>query len=176
MSTRVSRIAPTLVAAATIAVMGLAPTSQAFAEKPAHAGKPSHAGKGGKHGGKGKAAKHGKHGKQDRGDVSIQVTFGEDGRAHVRSHYRNEYAAQPCPPGLAKKRNGCLPPGQAKKRYAKGDIIPDEIVLSPIPGRLEVRLKPLPRGYVYRYVDGQVLVVAEAAKKVIDAVVLLSSL
>jgi hypothetical protein len=25
-----------------------------------------------------------------------------------------------CPPGLAKKRNGCLPPGQAKKRWNVG--------------------------------------------------------
>jgi hypothetical protein len=28
-----------------------------------------------------------------------------------------------CPPGLAKKRNGCLPPGQAKKRFARGQRI-----------------------------------------------------
>jgi hypothetical protein len=26
-----------------------------------------------------------------------------------------------CPPGLAKKNNGCLPPGQAKKRFGLGD-------------------------------------------------------
>ena len=25
-----------------------------------------------------------------------------------------------CPPGLAKKHNGCLPPGQYKKRFAQG--------------------------------------------------------
>ena len=28
-----------------------------------------------------------------------------------------------CPPGLAKKGNGCLPPGQAKKMFARGDRI-----------------------------------------------------
>ena len=28
-----------------------------------------------------------------------------------------------CPPGLAKKGNGCLPPGQAKKLFARGDRI-----------------------------------------------------
>ena len=26
-----------------------------------------------------------------------------------------------CPPGLAKKNNGCLPPGQAKRRLALGE-------------------------------------------------------
>jgi hypothetical protein len=29
-----------------------------------------------------------------------------------------------CPPGLAKKHNGCLPPGQAKKMYGVGDRYP----------------------------------------------------
>jgi hypothetical protein len=30
------------------------------------------------------------------------------------------YGAAGCPPGLAKKNNGCLPPGQAKKLYGVG--------------------------------------------------------
>jgi len=29
-----------------------------------------------------------------------------------------------CPPGLAKKNNGCLPPGQAKKLYNVGQRLP----------------------------------------------------
>ena len=29
-----------------------------------------------------------------------------------------------CPPGLAKKNNGCLPPGQAKKLYSVGQRLP----------------------------------------------------
>ncbi len=29
-----------------------------------------------------------------------------------------------CPPGLAKKHNGCLPPGQAKKLYNVGQRLP----------------------------------------------------
>lgn len=33
------------------------------------------------------------------------------GHAHGYSGYGN------CPPGLAKKHNGCMPPGQAKKYY-----------------------------------------------------------
>ena len=30
------------------------------------------------------------------------------------------YGTAGCPPGLAKKNNGCLPPGQAKKLYGVG--------------------------------------------------------
>ncbi|HMI41744.1 MAG TPA: hypothetical protein VK485_11000 [Sphingomicrobium sp.] len=34
------------------------------------------------------------------------------------------YGAGGCPPGLAKKNNGCLPPGQAKKLFARGQRVP----------------------------------------------------
>ncbi len=34
------------------------------------------------------------------------------------------YGVNDCPPGLAKKNNGCLPPGQAKRQFAQGQRIP----------------------------------------------------
>ena len=34
------------------------------------------------------------------------------------------YGVGGCPPGLAKKHNGCLPPGQAKKLYNVGQRLP----------------------------------------------------
>ena len=34
------------------------------------------------------------------------------------------YGTGGCPPGLAKKNNGCLPPGQAKKLYNVGQRWP----------------------------------------------------
>ena len=34
------------------------------------------------------------------------------------------YGLGGCPPGLAKKHNGCLPPGQAKKLYNVGQRLP----------------------------------------------------
>ena len=34
------------------------------------------------------------------------------------------YGIGGCPPGLAKKNNGCLPPGQAKKLYNVGQRFP----------------------------------------------------
>ena len=60
-----------------------------------------------------------------------------------------------CPPGLAKKHNGCLPPGQAKKRhhaqrYGVGDYLPDgEYRLIDRPWRYG-----LPRDGVYAVIDG----------------------
>ena len=39
-------------------------------------------------------------------------------------HHRGHAAMSHCPPGLAKKNNGCLPPGQAKKLYNIGQRLP----------------------------------------------------
>ncbi|HXH00385.1 MAG TPA: hypothetical protein VNI79_08240 [Sphingomicrobium sp.] len=49
----------------------------------------------------------------------------DDRREGFRSG--NRHGAKACPPGLAKKNNGCLPPGQAKKRdFAQGQRIPGD--------------------------------------------------
>jgi len=51
-----------------------------------------------------------------RGDNSQQRRFDErSGPAHA--------GLQGCPPGLAKKNNGCLPPGQAKRDFSVGQRI-----------------------------------------------------
>ena len=39
-------------------------------------------------------------------------------------HGQNGYGYEGCPPGLAKKHNGCMPPGQAKKLYRVGQRFP----------------------------------------------------
>jgi hypothetical protein len=69
-------------------------------------------------GGKGKHA-------QDRGGPAVvvqpvRVVVPDHDRAIVyQCYYRSEFSAGRCPPDLAKKGNGCLPPGQAKKRQQR---------------------------------------------------------
>jgi len=92
-------------------------SAPSFADKPAWAGK----GKGHEERdddrdegrGKGKhKAKHGKH-------------FDDSKRLVVREYYQTQFeGGKKCPPGLAKKNNGCLPPGQAKKLYNVGQRFP----------------------------------------------------
>ena len=43
---------------------------------------------------------------------------------HARHHGKHGGVGPGCPPGLAKKNNGCLPPGQAKKLYNIGQRWP----------------------------------------------------
>src|SRR5215475_439669 len=38
--------------------------------------------------------------------------FTAERRGYVRSYYEEEFRGGHCPPGLAKKHNGCMPPGQ----------------------------------------------------------------
>jgi hypothetical protein len=40
-----------------------------------------------------------------------------NGHGHGHGNGAMGYGAGGCPPGLAKKHNGCMPPGQAKKLY-----------------------------------------------------------
>jgi hypothetical protein len=45
-------------------------------------------------------------------------------RARNRTVVTPNYGANACPPGLAAKGNGCLPPGQARKLFNVGQRIP----------------------------------------------------
>ena len=45
---------------------------------------------------------------------------GIDDRFEARFRFGDDF----CPPGLAKKNNGCLPPGQAKRSFTVGQRIP----------------------------------------------------
>jgi len=51
----------------------------------------------------------------------------DHGKGHGNKHAAHGavgYGVGGCPPGLAKKHNGCLPPGQAKKLYNIGQRWP----------------------------------------------------
>lgn len=58
-----------------------------------------------------KHAKHGMTGGKAKRDVVMTDRFGRMYALDARGS---------CPPGLAKKGNGCMPPGQAKKMYDIG--------------------------------------------------------
>ena len=69
------------------------------------------------------------------------------------------YGVGGCPPGLAKKNNGCLPPGQAKKLYNVGQRWPGSYGYrwnyDQIPYDLRTQYGFDPR-YNYYYGDGYV--------------------
>ena len=86
-------------------------------------------------------------------------------RDTVRTYYHREFAAGSCPPGLAKKNNGCLPPGQANKTWAVGQSLPPEIV-HPMPRELWNQLTPPPAGYQYARVDDNIVLMSTATRTI----------
>jgi Ni/Co efflux regulator RcnB len=101
--------------------------------------------------------------------VSVEFHFGDQDRRVVSDYYGEQAKAGRCPPGLAKKGNGCVPPGQARK-WARGRPLPADVVFYELPRDLVVRLPPPPEGHRYVRVAGDVLLIAIGTSIVVDAV------
>lgn len=125
-------------------------------------------------GGKGKGKSKGKDKDAvvvvERGGGRDVVVFADRDRDVVRTYWVDTYGRGNCPPGLAKKNRLCLPPGQYKKRYVVGQRLPSTVVVRPLPSVLVTRLGPVPAGYEYVEVDGDVLKLAVGTRLVADAI------
>ena len=108
--------------------------------------------------------------KEKSHETQVTVVFSGVQREAARSYFVQEHGRGNCPPGLAKKHNGCLPPGQAKKRYVVGHPLPTAVVIQPLPPVLVTRLGPPPSGYQYAVVDGDVIKLAVGTRLVVDAI------
>ena len=82
--------------------------------------------------------------------------------------------ANGCPPGLAKKNNGCMPPGQAKK-YIVGQRLPSNVIYYQVPQQVIYQLGAPPSGYRYVRVASDILLLAIGTGLVVDAIQNLSS-
>lgn len=158
--------------------------STSFAEKPEWAGGGKH-GKGNKHeqveqseqGNPGQGGNKGNKGKKNQPAAEVKVGgyFVPQQRVVVQNYYGKQFKAGHCPPGLAKKNNGCLPPGQAKK-YAIGQPLPRDVVFYPVPAAVVVQLGAPPAGHKYVRVATDILLIAVGTSMVVDAIQDLGSL
>lgn len=108
--------------------------------------------------------------------VTVNVTVTERDRGAIYGYYRPMYAAGNCPPGLAKKNNGCLPPGQAKKLWVVGQPLPAAVVYYPLPAVLLTQLTPAPSGYQYVRVANDILMMAIGTRLIAGAIADLGSM
>jgi hypothetical protein len=104
------------------------------------------------------------------------VVVADHDRNAVYTYYRNDFVAGNCPPGLAKKNNGCLPPGQAKKLWTVGQPLPGTVVFYPLPGPLLVQLTPAPSGYQYVRVANDILLMVVGTRMITAAIADLSAM
>lgn len=123
------------------------------------------------------ADKGGKHGKKDdqhedryddRHGASMDHRFDDSSRRIVIDYYGARARDGRCPPGLAKKHNGCQPPGQARK-WSKGRPLPADVRYYALPPDLLYRLPPPPPRHRYVQVAGDVLLIAVGTSMVVDA-------
>jgi hypothetical protein len=110
------------------------------------------------------------HGRAGGGTaVEVSFTFSEGDRVAVRDYYGGVFERGHCPPGLAKKNNGCMPPGQAKK-WAMGRPLPRDVVFYDLPDALRVRLSLPPAGYRFVRVASDILLIAAGTGMVAAAI------
>ena len=122
--------------------------------------------KGNKHG-------HGNKGGQPVVVQPVRVVVPDRDRVIVYQYYRTEFSAGRCPPGLAKKGNGCLPPGQvnrAPKLWVVGQPLPPAVFYEPLPPAVTQQLAPVPPGYGYVRVEDDVLLMDMTNRMVADVV------
>jgi len=153
--------------------------SAVFVASPALADKPSKArGKGAEkdseqetHGKQKQGKEHDREGsgKEDWHGVKASQHFSEENRIYIHKYYGDKFRSGHCPPGLAKKNNGCMPPGQAKK-WMIGRPLPREVVVYDLPPAVLVQLGPVPSRHRYVRVASDILMIAVGTGMVVDAI------
>ena len=139
-----------------LAISFFVASSPALADKPEWAGKDKH------------------ENKQDHdeahGHESGHRYFGDQHRHAVNTYYADyQRQGKRCPPGLAKKNNGCIPPGQARKWHT-GQPLPRDVVYYNVPQPLVVQLGVPPQGHKYVRVGADILLIAVGSRMVVDGI------
>lgn len=107
----------------------------------------------------------------NRASVEIQIGgyFGDTQRTETHEYYKERSRAGHCPPGLAKKHNGCMPPGQSRK-WAMGEDLPRDVVYRPIDPAIQIKLGLPPEGHKFVRVASDILLIAVGTGLVVDAI------
>jgi hypothetical protein len=102
--------------------------------------------------------------------MRVSVAFNEHDRKKIKNYYkhsRKTKKSKKMPPGLAKKHN--LPPG-LQKHIKKNGQLPPGLHKRNLPVDLEQELSPLPKGYVRVKVGGDVVLMDEKTRVVVDVI------
>lgn len=102
-------------------------------------------------------------------EISIGGYFGETQRTETREYYRERVRSGHCPPGLAKKYHGCMPPGHSRD-WVIGEALPREVKYVPIDPAIEIRLGMPPAGHQFVRVASDILLIAVGTGMVVDAI------
>ena len=150
-----------------IITVAMITAGSAIADKPSWAG----GGKQEKHKQKEQHGNSGDKSHHDKktADFNGDKYFIDQHRMLIRDYYDNEFQSGHCPKGLAKKHNGCMPPGQAKK-WAIGRPLPRDVVYYNLPSAILSNIGSPPPGYRYVRVASDILMINSGTRMVMDAI------
>lgn len=115
-----------------------------------------------------KAYKHAE--KRRREDIQQGTYFDDRQRDSVRQYYTQAYSqGRRCPPGLVKKHNGCMPPGQAGS-WQVGQPVPRGVTVYAVPQPVVRLLPPAPYGYRYARIGGDMVLVQQQNNLIVDII------
>jgi Ni/Co efflux regulator RcnB len=164
-----------------LVVLVALPGTSAWAEKPDWAGGKGRENREDRDNRDDRGNRSGKSDKGERGDkadrrdsssssgLNIVIGFTASDRGAIEAYYRDQARAGQCPPGLAKKNNGCQPPGQAKA-WRKGQALAAGLPVRDLSPELRIRLPLPPVNHRYVELAGDILLVAVGTAIVVDAV------
>lgn len=95
--------------------------------------------------------------------------FDDHHRTFVHEYYDGQIRAGRCPPGLVKRHNGCMPPGQAKK-WRMGRPLPRGVATYNLPPAVIGQIGMPPTGYRYVRVANDILLISVGTRMVVDAI------
>ncbi len=99
----------------------------------------------------------------------VAVRAGVDLTGNDLQIVRQYYVERDCPQGFMRTESGCAAPTAVEKHYVVGEPLPRDVVIVDLPPDLVTQLRPLPAGYAYRIVDGDLVIVEESNLVVLDA-------
>ena len=96
--------------------------------------------------------------------------FNAQNRTYVQQYYTESYGkSKRCPPGLAKKNNGCVPLGQARS-WVVGQPLPRGVTVYAVPQPVIRQLPAAPYGYKYILIGGDVVLVQQQSNLIVDII------
>ena len=108
--------------------------------------------------------------KREREEIKQGAYFNDQQRTFVREYYTTTYKdGKRCPPGLAKKNNGCLPPGQARN-WVVGQPVPSNVTVYSVAQPVIRMLPPAPVGYRYARIGGDIVLVQQQNNIIVDII------
>jgi hypothetical protein len=95
--------------------------------------------------------------------------FADNHRTIIHNYYYDHYRGRRCPPGLARKGNGCVPPGYTR-RWVIGRPLPRNVIFYEVPQPIVVGLGYPPPGYRFVRVASDILLITVGTGIVMDAI------